>query len=145
VTAWAGGEPPGGLTERELDVLQLVAQGLTNRETAQALDIAARTVEFHVSQSKSLPQGIRCNSQELKRSQKPMNSQSLNDKLAALAVAVLLILTAWGNAVAMLVVAVLGLVVGLLLFRKSITQGRAPAATVGFVLAVVIALVMLLR
>ena len=33
------------MTERELDVLQLVAQGLTNREIAQALDIAARTVE----------------------------------------------------------------------------------------------------
>ena len=49
MTAWARGEPPGGLTERELDVLQLVAQGLTNREIAQALDIAARTVEFHVS------------------------------------------------------------------------------------------------
>lgn len=74
-----------------------------------------------------------------------MNSQPLNDKLAALAVAVLLILAAWGNAVAMLVVAVLGLVVGLLLFRKSITQGGALAATVGFVLAIVIALVMLLR
>jgi len=74
-----------------------------------------------------------------------MNDQSLSDKFAALAVAVLLILTAWGNAVAMLVVAVLGLVVGLLLFRKSITRGGALAATVGFVLAIVIALVMLLR
>ncbi|MGA9351205.1 MAG: hypothetical protein WBW48_20700 [Anaerolineae bacterium] len=74
-----------------------------------------------------------------------MNDQSLSDRFAALAVAVLLILTAWGNAVAMLVVAVLGLVVGLLLFRKSITRGGALAATVGFVLAIVIALVMLLR
>ena len=74
-----------------------------------------------------------------------MNDQSLNDKLAALAVAMLLVLTAWGNAVAMLVVAALGLVVGLLFFRKSITQGGALAATVGFVLAIVIALVMLLR
>jgi hypothetical protein len=74
-----------------------------------------------------------------------MNNQSLNDKLAALAVAVLLILTAWGNAVAMLVVAVLGLLVGLLFLRKSITQGGALAAAVGFVLAIVIALVILLR
>jgi hypothetical protein len=74
-----------------------------------------------------------------------MKNQSLSDKLGALAVAVLLILTAWGNAVAMLVVAVLGLVVGLLLFRKSMTQGGALAAAVGFVLAIVIALVMLLR
>ncbi len=74
-----------------------------------------------------------------------MNNQSLSDKLAALAVAVLLIFTAWGNAVAMLIVAVLGLAVGLLLFRKNITQGGALAATVGFVLAIVIALVTLLR
>ena len=65
-------------------------------------------------------------------------------RLAALAVAVLLILAAWGNAVAMLVVGVLGLAVGFLLFRKGITQGGALAATVGFVLAIVIALVMLL-
>jgi len=74
-----------------------------------------------------------------------MNNQSLSDKLAALAIAVLLILTAWGNALAMLVVAVLGLVVGLVFFRKSIVRGGALAATVGFVLAIVIALVMLLR
>jgi hypothetical protein len=74
-----------------------------------------------------------------------MNNQSLSDKLAALVVAVLLILTAWGNAVALLVVAVLGLAVGVLLFRKSIARGGALAATVGFVLAIVIALIMLLR
>lgn len=74
-----------------------------------------------------------------------MNNQSLSDRFAALAVAVLLILTAWGNAVAMLVVAVLGLVVGLLLFRKGITRGGVLAATVGCALAIVIAPVMLLR
>ena len=74
-----------------------------------------------------------------------MNNQSLKDKLAALAVAVLLVLTAWGNAVAMLVVAALGLVVGLIFFRKSITQGGALAATLGFVLAIIIALVILSR
>ena len=49
VDAWARGEPPGGLTEREFDVLRLVAEGLTNRQIAQALDIAERTVGFHVS------------------------------------------------------------------------------------------------
>ena len=36
-----------------------------------------------------------------------MDSQSLSDKLAAVAVALLLILTAWGNALVMLVVALL--------------------------------------
>lgn len=74
-----------------------------------------------------------------------MDNQSWSDKFAALAVAVLLILTAWGNALAMLVVSLLGLVVGLLFFRKSITRGGALAATVGFVLAIIIALVFLLR
>jgi DNA-binding NarL/FixJ family response regulator len=48
VTAWARGEPPGGLTERELEVLALVAEGYTNTRIARELDIAERTVEFHV-------------------------------------------------------------------------------------------------
>ena len=74
-----------------------------------------------------------------------MNNQSLSDKLAALAVAVLLILTAWGNAFAMLVVALLGLVIGLLFFRRSIGRGGVLAATVGFILAIVIALIWLLK
>lgn len=73
-----------------------------------------------------------------------MKNQSLSDKLAAFSVVVLLILTAWGNAMAMLVFAVFGLVVGLLIFRKTISRGGAVAATVGFVLTIVIALVMLL-
>jgi hypothetical protein len=74
-----------------------------------------------------------------------MDKESLSDRFAALAVAMLLILTAWGNAMAMLVVAVLGLAVGVLLFRKSITRGGLLAATVGFVLAIIIAVMMLLR
>ncbi|MCJ7667742.1 MAG: hypothetical protein MUP04_05595 [Anaerolineae bacterium] len=74
-----------------------------------------------------------------------MNNQTLSDKFAAIAIAVLLILTAWGNALAMLIVSLLGLVVGFLFFRKSIARGGALAATVGFVLAIIIALVLLAR
>lgn len=74
-----------------------------------------------------------------------MNKRSLSDKFTTLVVVMLLILTAWGNAVAMLVVAGIGLVVSLLLFRKSIARGGALTATVGFVLAIIIASVMLLR
>jgi DNA-binding NarL/FixJ family response regulator len=37
------------LTPRELEVLKLVAQGLPNKEIAQALVISERTVKFHVS------------------------------------------------------------------------------------------------
>jgi len=37
------------LTERELAVLKLIAQGLTNQEIAESLIVSDRTVRFHVS------------------------------------------------------------------------------------------------
>ncbi|WP_259722528.1 response regulator transcription factor [Synechococcus sp. CS-1328] len=40
--------PQGELTEREVEVLQLVAQGLTNREMGQRLHIAETTARGHV-------------------------------------------------------------------------------------------------
>jgi two-component system response regulator NreC len=39
--------PPGGLTEREVEVLRLIALGHTNGETAQQLYLSVRTVETH--------------------------------------------------------------------------------------------------
>ena len=74
-----------------------------------------------------------------------MDSKSLSDKLAAVAVALLLILTAWGNAAIMLIVAAIGLVVSVILFRIQLTRGGALSATLGCVVAIAIALVMLLR
>jgi two-component system response regulator NreC len=39
--------PPGGLTDRELDILRLIALGHTNTEIASQLYLSVRTVETH--------------------------------------------------------------------------------------------------
>ena len=40
---------PAGLSAREVEVLRLVAAGMTNRAIAEALAISERTVDRHVS------------------------------------------------------------------------------------------------
>jgi NarL family two-component system response regulator LiaR len=45
----APGPTPDELTPRELEVLRLIAQGMSNREIAQALTISVKTVKTHVS------------------------------------------------------------------------------------------------
>jgi len=42
-------KPGHGLTERELQVLRLVATGKTNKEIARALSLSEKTVDRHVS------------------------------------------------------------------------------------------------
>ncbi|MDY7040067.1 MAG: response regulator transcription factor [Chloroflexota bacterium] len=48
IAAWARGELPAGLTKREIEVLRLMAEGLSNKEIARKLQVTRRTVEFHV-------------------------------------------------------------------------------------------------
>lgn len=42
-------EPDSGITLRQLEVLRLLEQGLTNKEIARALDITERTAKAHVA------------------------------------------------------------------------------------------------
>jgi NarL family two-component system response regulator LiaR len=41
--------PHHDLTEREMEVLRLIAQGKSNQEVADALYIGVKTVKFHVT------------------------------------------------------------------------------------------------
>jgi DNA-binding CsgD family transcriptional regulator len=52
IPAAPGGTPADAepLTPRELQVLELMAKGLANREIAQALGISSHTAKFHVAQ-----------------------------------------------------------------------------------------------
>jgi DNA-binding NarL/FixJ family response regulator len=40
---------PGNLSERELQIVELVASGLTNQEISDKLEISKRTVDNHIS------------------------------------------------------------------------------------------------
>ena len=44
-----GGRLPGGLTEREADVLAFTAAGASNKQTAEALFISQKTVGRHLA------------------------------------------------------------------------------------------------
>jgi DNA-binding NarL/FixJ family response regulator len=50
VPAAAPGLPSDPLTPRELEVFELLAKGLANRDIALALGISSHTVKFHVAQ-----------------------------------------------------------------------------------------------
>ena len=47
--ASGGSQVSGVLSERELQIVELVAAGLTNQEIAEKLEISKRTVDNHIS------------------------------------------------------------------------------------------------
>ena len=48
LAAVGAGEPGGPLTPREIEVLNLMAEGASNKAIARRLDISVHTVKFHV-------------------------------------------------------------------------------------------------
>lgn len=62
------------------------------------------------------------------------------DALATIAIAVMLVLTAWGNAIAMMIGSMIGLVVLLIVCEGKIFRGAALAAAVALTVAAVLAL-----
>jgi hypothetical protein len=70
-----------------------------------------------------------------------MNSTTLSDAYAAITIALLLNLTAWGNALAMFIVAAIGIALGLVIFGRRFARRGAAAAVVACGVAVVIALI----
>lgn len=63
----------------------------------------------------------------------------------AVAAALLLLVTAWGNATAMLIVSALGLIAGLLVFRSRKIQGRLLLAATGLGAATALVIVAILK
>jgi hypothetical protein len=73
-----------------------------------------------------------------------MGNRKLSDSAAALVVALLLLVTAWGNAWVMLAAAGLVLLGMLLLFRDNLLHDGALPATAAALVGVAIALMMIL-
>jgi hypothetical protein len=73
-----------------------------------------------------------------------VNERSFRESLAPVAVAALLILTAWGNAMAMFAVSAVGLLVTLLVSPRAYRRDGVLIAMVGAAVGVVTLLVMLM-
>lgn len=66
------------------------------------------------------------------------------DALAAVAIAVMLLLTAWGNAIALAIGSLVGLILMMIFFKGKLRHGAGLALLVGVVVAIVIALALFL-
>lgn len=72
-----------------------------------------------------------------------MNNKKSSGILAVLSVAVLVILTAWGSAWAMLIVSAVVLGLGAAVLRGRLLRGTALVSAVGGIMAMLIAVVLL--
>jgi hypothetical protein len=70
-----------------------------------------------------------------------LNMKSLDDVFGAVVLATLLLLCAWGNATAMLVVSAILLVAGLVLFRAHTFRSKLLALVLGSVVAAAVVIV----
>jgi hypothetical protein len=68
-----------------------------------------------------------------------MKNTAVSSIYTAVTLLALVILTAWGNALAMLVVSILGIAIGLLLFGRNFARGGAVVAVVACVVAFAVA------
>ena len=66
------------------------------------------------------------------------------DAFGAIAIAILLILTAWGNALALLIGSLVGLVVMLILFRGKLHHGAGLVVAASVLVAILIAVALFL-
>ena len=66
------------------------------------------------------------------------------DAFAAIAIAVMLILTAWGNAIAMMVGSLIGFVIMALVFKKKLHHGVGLAVVVALVVVASLAIALFL-
>jgi len=77
--------------------------------------------------------------------EKEHKMKNADDLLAAVFVAALLILTAWGNAIVMFAVSAIGWVAGLLFFGNRARSGGLLVAVVGFAVGAAIAIAIRLK
>lgn len=68
-----------------------------------------------------------------------MKTASLSNIYTAITLLALVILTAWGNAIAMFLVSIIGIVIGLLLFGREFARRGAVAAAMACAIAFAVA------
>lgn len=77
-----------------------------------------------------------------------MKSPDIKDHsevFGSVAIVTLLILTAWGNFTITMIVSTVGIIAGLILYKRDLFRGHSLVTTVGFIAAAAIAIALALR